>query len=471
MLTRWFSLFVLLSLPSLRAEVEVGPLFRDHLVLQRDQPITVWGVAAPGEGVRVTFEPHSVATTAGGDGRWRLQLPGRKASRSPQELVVEGTNRIVIRDVLVGDVWLCAGQSNMQMSVQHASHAEDEIAAAAHPLIREFKVAAQFATEPRDTVAGQWQVCSPTTVGSFSATAYFFARDLHRELDVPIGLVTSAYGNSPIASWRDATALAAEPVVTQWWSRQLAASPPPRPHRQPSVCFNGMIHPLIPFSLRGVLWYQGESDASETPHLASLYARQFQGLIGEWRRHFGRELPFFWVQLAGFGKSGARDWVGVRAAQSTALALPRTGQAIAIDVGDAANIHPKNKQAVGARLARLALNREYGIAREDSGPVLVRSQRSSEGTVQLHFRPAEELSSQGDLAAAFELAEADGRFQPVSLATVSGQTVTLRAPGLRLPVAVRYAWMPLPTGALFNRAGLPAAPFQADLSATPEAGR
>ncbi|MBL9206924.1 MAG: sialate O-acetylesterase [Opitutaceae bacterium] len=457
----------LLATLTVRADVRLAPLFRDHVVLQRDQPLPVWGIAAAGERVRVTLGSDAVVTTAGTDGRWHVQLPARGANPTPQELVVEGTHRIVVQDVLVGDVWLCSGQSNLQMSVQHALHAAEETASAQHPLIREFKVANQFSVEPSDTVAGQWQVCSPATVGSQSATAYFFARDLHRHLGVPVGIINSSYGNSPISSWRDADALSNEPAVTQWWAHQRAAKTPPRPHRQPAVCFNGMIHPLVPFGLRGIVWYQGESDASEVPLLSSIYARQFQGLIGEWRRHFGRELPFFWVQLAGYGKAGERDWVGVREQQSTALALPRTGQAIAIDVGDATDIHPKNKQVVGHRLARLALRREYGVTIEDTGPELEGAQRLGDATVQLQFRHAEGLSSQGDLAAAFELAGADGRFHPATQATVSGRTVSLRSSALPHPTAVRYAWSPLPAGSLFNREGLPAAPFRAEIRAAP----
>ena len=357
----------LLLVSGLRADLVVAPLFPDHAVLQRDLPIVVWGTAAAGEPVRIIFGRDATETTAGTDARWQAHLPARAATAIPQDLVIEGTTRFVATDVLVGDVWLCSGQSNMQMAVQSAAHAQAEIAAAHHPLVREFSVAPQHLGEPSRAVIGPWRVCSPEAVGSFSASSYFFARTLQQHLGIPIGIINSSYGNSPIASWRDASAVGREPAVATWWLQQRQGPTPPRPHRQPSSCYNGMIFPLIPFNLRGILWYQGERDASEVPLLSQVYARQFQGLIQEWRGHFGQDLPFFWVQLAGFGKPGERDWVGVREAQSTALALPHTGQAIALDIGDATDIHPKNKQAIGDRLARLALHRVYGVPIADTG--------------------------------------------------------------------------------------------------------
>lgn len=451
-------------LTPLSAEVTLAPLFRHGAVLQRDSTIPVWGRARAGEKISVHLAGQRVTTSAGADGRWLVHLPARPASATPVELVVEGENRIVVSDVLVGDVWLCGGQSNMQMSVRHARDAEQETTAAQYPLLRLFKVAAQFASTPAETVQGSWQPAAPATVGDFSAVAYFFGRDLQAAIGVPVGLIVSSYGNTPISTWRSSEALAGDRIVRTWWERQRRAQPPPRPHRQPSAGYNGMIAPLAPYAVRGFLWYQGEADATEAPDLSRHYAAQFIGLISEWRTLFdtGRTLPFYWVQLAGYGRAAPRDWTGVREQQTRALALPATGQAIALDLGDATNIHPRDKQAVGARLARLALHREYGRDLVDTGPIPTRS-ASAERAVVVHFDVAP-LSASGDLAGAFELAGADGKYHPADRAEIDAGSVIVAADAVPSPVAVRFGWQDLPAGFLFNSDGLPAGPFLLELS-------
>jgi sialate O-acetylesterase len=452
--------FLLVVAAALRADVSLAPLFQDGAVLQREKPVPVWGWAAPGERVHVIMEATRISTTADEAGRWMVRLEPRPASAVPRELVAEGSNRVVIRDVVIGDVWLCSGQSNMKMSAQSARDATREAAVAQHPLIRQFKVKPNFAATPRETLGGAWERCTPATFGGFSAAAVFFARAVWRDLGIPIGLLNSAYGNTPIASWRDPRAVGAEPIVQVWWEQELTANTPPRPHRAPSSCYNGMIHPLAPYALRGILWYQGESDASEAATLAPIYGRQFTGLIQEWRGNFAQpELPFFWVQLAGYGLAGPRAWREVRAAQASALSLPNTGQAVAIDVGEQADIHPKNKQAVGERLARLALNRVCGRKIEDSGPDPVQITRTG-NAVRVRFDHAGGgLSAQGDLAQAFELAGPDGGFAQAAEVRIEGDAITVRAAGVAAPSMVRFGWQYLPHGFLVNREGLPAAPF------------
>ncbi len=451
-----------------RAEITLAPLFQDHMVLQRDRAVPVWGNGEPGEAVAVRFGAAHVTTTVASSGKWNVSLPPQGATANPAELAVEGRNRLVVRDVVVGDVWLCAGQSNMQMAARTAQDFERERADAHFPSIRHFKVSPRFSDTPQTTAEGAWKVCTPDTVGDFSAVAFYFARTVGREVGVPIGVINASYGNSPIASWRSAAGLRDEPVVSTWWRDQQRASTPPRPHRQPSSCYNGMVHPLVPYGVRGVLWYQGESDATEAVTLAPVYARQFAGLIREWRKDFRQgDLPFLWVQLAGYGKAGDRAWVAVREAQEAALELPATGQAIAIDIGDANDIHPKNKQEVGGRLALLALRRVYERAVEDLGPTPA-GMTTQADALRLQFQHAPGgLVVRGDLAAGFELAGKDGKFHPVTAARIETQggreVVELRASGVAAPVAVRYAWRSAPATPLFNRTGLPAGPFQREV--------
>lgn len=450
----------IVALAPLSAEVTLAPLFRDGAVLQRDTAIPVWGRAQAGEQVTVQLGADSAQAIADAAGRWLVRLPARPAQATASELIVQGDNRIVVRDVLVGDVWLCGGQSNMMMAVRGASDAQQEIAAANFPLLRQIKVVPAFAAKPVATIEGAWRASTPASVGDFSATAYFFGRTLHRELGVPIGLIVSSYGNTAIATWRSPAALARDAIVAAWWKKQQSGDTPPRPHRAPGAGFNGMIAPLVPYAVRGFLWYQGEADASETPQLTEHYAEQFTDLIREWRALFadGRTLPFYWVQLAGYGRAAPRDWTGLREQQSRVLAVPGTGQAVALDLGDATDIHPRNKQEVGARLARLALHRDYGRTLVDSGPVATRAEAAA-GIVTIHFDSAT-LTASGDLAAAFELAGADGKFVRADRLEIDGARVRVSAASVSAPVAVRYGWQDLPPGFLFNADHLPAAPFR-----------
>lgn len=444
-----------------QAEVVLGSLFRDGAVLQRELPLPIWGRAAPGEPVGAMLGSNRAHTVADSSGRWRLALPPQAASAIPLELVVEGSNRIVVRNILIGEVWLCSGQSNMMMAAKNARDAAREAEATGFPEIRHFKVPARFAEDPQETLDGNWVACTSETFGAFSAVSVYFARMVGRELGVPVGIINASYGNTPIASWREPKATIGDPGLASWWAEQLKGTSAPRPHRRPSACYNGMVHPLAPYALRGILWYQGESDASEAVTLTPLYSRQFTGLIQEWRHDFERpDLPFYWVQLAGFGRAAPRAWVQLREAQSAPLVLPGTGQAIAIDVGDATDIHPKNKQAVGERLARLALRRVYSRAIEDTGPE-PGSLTARVGDVQISFSHAPGgLVTEGDVTGAFELAGADGVFHPATRASVDGETVVVSARPVTSPVTVRFSWQDLPAGFLRNRAGLPAAPFR-----------
>jgi sialate O-acetylesterase len=485
----------------LRADVSLAPVFSDHAVLQRDKPLPIWGHAEPGERVTVSFADQTVGTTAAADGRWIVYLAPLTASATSTELVVAGKNTLRLRDVVVGDVWLCSGQSNMEWPVAEAANAAEEIRAANNPQIRHLKIACAVADEPRTTAAVEksgWVVSAPETVGEFTAVGYFFARDLQPRVGVPIGLINSSWGGTQIEAWMSPPSLASDPasaVIAERWEKMRAAIPeekarydeafaawsaaaeaakakgatfnerPPRqpraqPKHQPTGLHNAMIAPLLPVALRGVLWYQGESNAAR----AGEYVRLFPALITGWREHLGQgELPFFWVQLANFANGDAKgvNWAALREAQAKTLALPATGQAVTIDIGERDDIHPRNKQEVGRRLALLARAKIFGGAVDFSGPVF-RSATREGAALRVSFEHAGSgLIARDQPLQEFQIAGADKKFFPTT-AKIEGETVLVSAAEVPAPVAVRYAWRNAPEVNFYNGAGLPAAPFRSD---------
>lgn len=484
----------------LRADVTLAPLFSDGCVLQRDKELRVWGQAAPGEAVRVKFNQQEVAAASLPSGHWLAVLRPEPASATPAELIVTGRNTVVVRDVLVGDVWLCSGQSNMAWQVSRAANPQAEIAAANYPLIRQFKIPQTVAAQPARTVGGKWVTCSPATAGDFSAVAYYFARELQAQLQVPIGLINSSWGGTQIESWMSEPALRADPafdaIVERWnervekfpraqsnyrdqlatWQADSAAaraagkpfnrSKPRAPEGpdsrwQPAGLYNAMIAPLVPAALRGVIWYQGETNAERHEEYRSL----FPAMIRQWRTDFAQgDLPFFFVQLANLNRNAdgtGEQWAWQRQAQTAALALPATGMAVTIDIGEADDIHPKNKQEVGRRLALLALRRTHGRDLVDEGPVAGTAVRAGQ-TVRVAFTSAAGLRSVDESLPGFELAGADGFFHAAT-ARIEGESIILESAAVAEPVAVRYAWHNNPPAPLFNADGLPAAPFRREL--------
>lgn len=491
---------------SLQADVIPASLFTDGVVLQRDKPLPVWGSAKPGEKVAVSFRGQTVHATAGQDGRWIVFLDAAPASADPAELRLKATNEVLVRNVVVGEVWLCSGQSNMEWPVSRAANAEREIASANFPLLRHVKIERTVAGSPAGTVnAGGWQPATPQTVGAFTAVGYFFARDILQKLQVPIGLINCSWGGTPIESWMSPAAIASDPafgVLHERWQQTLAAypqaksvhdqrvaewskaeaaakqnealhkawrqqNPPPRPPRgpgdpwTPAGLFNGMINPLLPYALGGVLWYQGESNTDR----AAEYRRLFAAMITAWRGHFAQgDFPFFWVNLANFRAPSdptAMRYAFLREAQTQVLALPNTGQALAIDIGNPDDIHPLNKQEVGRRLALLAKNRVYGFSVDDTGPTFERA--VAEGAaLRVHFSNAEGgLIAREKPVQSLELAGPDRAFRP-ALGRIERDTLVVTSPDVRQPVAVRYAWRNAPEANLYNGAGLPAVPFRSD---------
>jgi sialate O-acetylesterase len=625
--------------------MKLASLFCDHAVLQRDLPIPVWGWAEPGETITVRLAVNEAKAVAGADGAWRVTLPPLPAG-GPHEMTVAGRETITLHDMLIGEVWVCSGQSNMQMAVSGVLNGEEEIAAADYPAIRLFTVPNIPAMEPKADVLAEWKVCSPKSAGPFSAVGYYFGRKLHRELGVPVGLINTSWGGTVAEAWTSLKALRAEPelreivdlfaavdpndegtaayeqAIQAWeeasrrmdsvnagyprgwadpatatddwgrmtlpaywkarglllngvvWFRMEVEVPaawvgedltlslgvidkadttyfnnvmvggitledredafnlrriytvpgalvqpgrntiavrifshiwagglvgkaddlylsqgeetitlagewrygveadfgnfagPPMPPlgaanpNTPTVLFNGMIHPLLPYGIRGAIWYQGESNASRGKEYQTL----FPAMIADWRKHWGQgDFPFYFVQLANFqaGTDAGFDsqWGELREAQTMTLALPNTGMAVIIDIGESTDIHPKNKQDVGLRLALNALAKTYSRELVFSGP-LFREARIEGKAIRLLFDHAAGLTSRGELSG-FAIAGADRRFVRAE-AVIDGETVIVSSPVVPAPVAVRYAWAEDPACTLVNGAGLPASPFRTD---------
>lgn len=482
------------------ADVKVAPLFTDHAVLQRDKPVPVWGRADAGEEVTVVFGAQTVSTKADGEGRWLVKLAPMPANRAPTELVVRGKNTLRFSDVLVGEVWFASGQSNMEWLVKNSRDAAIEVpASAAYPHIRHYWLEKRVGDAPQETAKGIWRVAGPQTTGGFFATAYYFSRNVAAVLDVPVGVIESAWGGTPVESWMTPESIDGDPafaVVRKRWSETLAAYPAakdahdrrvtswnerkaaakaagtkfdePEPrapegpgHRYtPGGLYNAMVHPFVPGALRGVIWYQGENNAGRPEEYGPLFA----ALIRGWRERFGQgDIPFYWVQLPNFRGAGVDkfEFARTREAQATALALPATGQAVAIDLGNVSDIHPRNKTEVGRRLARIALNRAYGIKLADRGPVFAKFERDG-ASCRVSFDAADGglVTPDAELGG-FEVAGDDRVFHP-AVAKIQGATVTVSSPAVPEPVAVRYAWRNAPVASLFNGEGLPAAPFRTD---------
>ena len=481
-----------------RADVKLSPLFSEHMVLQRDAPIPIWGEAKANETVSVALGDSQAQTAADAAGHWILNLPARHAA-TDLVLTVRGQNTLSVKDVSVGEVWLASGQSNMEFRVPRTKNAEAEIAAANFPQIRQFRVARNIADTPQRALKGQWELAVPQSVSSFSAVAYFFARDLHQKLKVPVGILHASYGGTVAEAWTSEKALKSNPaldVVFQDWQQKLAIYPqekvkydaqmarwkeradaakvagtkaPTAPFAPagpggkgtPSGLYNGMIAPLVPYGIRGVIWYQGESN-SRAPEL---YRTLFPALIEGWRADWKRELPFLWVQLANFHavqtEPSQDGWANIREAQASALTVPQTGMAVAIDVGEANDIHYANKQAVGHRLALIALHDQYGQTGEFSGPQFT-TMKAENGALRLNFSHAAGLKARaGGELKGFAIAGADGKFGWAQ-AKIDGASIVLSSPQVLAPVAARYNWADNPIGNLVNAAALPAAPFRTD---------
>lgn len=479
------------------AEVRLPALVADHMVVQRGSPVHVWGSAEPGEKVAVSFRGETRETAADSLGQWSVRLrPGEAGG--PFELTVAGRNTIVLRDVVVGEVWIAAGQSNMEWPMRLAASPEADIAAARRPRIRLYRAMHRVSEYPLDDLYGKaWAECSPESAAGFSAIGYHFGRELEARLGVPVGLIQIAWGGTPIESWTSPASIASDaalaPVFAEW-ARMMDRHPAERLryHRQakdweaaaarakaaglrftepvpvrplgpmspwkPGAIFNAMVAPAARYPVRGVIWYQGESNTA--PERAPLYGRLFETMIRDWRRAWGQgDFPFLFVQLAGYRAALDSRWPEVREAQRRALALANTGMAVAIDIGEADDIHPKNKREAGRRLALVARALVYGERIVYSGPLFRQAAREN-GAMRLWFdHTGGGLVARGSQLKGFEIAGAGGNYAPAE-ARIEGATVVVSSPLVAEPRRVRYGWADFPECNLYNAEGLPAAPFR-----------
>lgn len=483
------------AIPSV-ADVKLPAIISDHMVLQSGVPARVFGWGEPGESVTVRFSNQTVTDTAGPQGMWHVYLQPMTAGTSG-DMAISGRNSLTVRDVLVGEVWIGSGQSNMQWSVKASANPDEEARNANYPKIRLFRVPLKTSYSPEMDVEAKWEICAPETVPQFSAVLYYFGRALHKHLNIPFGLIQSAYGGTPAQAWTSKEALQADaalfPIVAEWnravsdfpeasaryhaqmrdWEAKKAERRPvpPRgpghPH-QPSGLYNAMIHPIVPYTIKGVIWYQGESNATRVE--APLYRRLFETMIQDWRTRWGiGDFPFLWVQLANFAKAASTaDWVLVQEAQTQSLELQHTAQAVINDIGEAGDIHPKNKQDVGARLSLAA--RHIGYHEQEivySGPRFRQATREPATTGDRGMKMRVWFDSTGGALKArggaalkgFEIAGPDRNFRPAE-ARIEGKTVVVWSPSVAEPVAVRYAWAADPDANLVNSEGLPASCFR-----------
>ncbi len=471
------------------ADVKLPALISDNMMLQRDIPVPIWGTASPGEHVEVSIGKQTASTTAGPDGRWQVKLSPMMAG-GPLEMVVAGKNRLTVRNILVGEVWLCAGQSNMVMAVKQCDNAEKEIAGAkGYPEIRNYTVELKARAEPQTDTVGKWEVCSPETVGKFTATGYFFAREIHDSLKVPVGIILSAWGGSNMESFMRLDVLKAHPVESapyfKLWEERKAAFPAelaaaqkaaeeakaagkPAPkmrtleghQARPASIYNAMIHPLIPYGMRGVLWAGGKANRGR----ALEYRVLMPAMIQDWRKSWGLgDFPFFLCQMANWvSKDPNEHWEELRESMLKTTDLNNTGMVVDIDIGDPKNIHFTNKQEVARRFALQAKAKVYGIDVVADGPIYTGMDLDYH-TILLYF-----TSLGGGLAVrgggplrGFVIAGADRKFVPAD-AVVDGDSIVVSSKEIATPVAVRYAWEMNPDCNLINKAGLPASPFRTD---------
>jgi sialate O-acetylesterase len=498
--------FACCALPA-RADVKLPAMFTDHAVLQRDMPVPVWGWADPGEDVTVTIAGQTQKTKANDKGKWRVTLEPLSLGK-PLTLIVEGKNRIKRKDILAGEVWLCSGQSNMEFALINANNGDLEISAADHPSIRLVRVKEPGTQTPVEDFKGEWKVCTPRSAAPFSAVGYFFGRELSDQLKVPIGLIDNSWGGSSCEAWIRRDRMEGKPLYTEllkqrdkmvkdfdeakwkadWaaWQKKAdkaraagkpvppnrpLASPPAAGNHRPANLYHGRVEPVMPYAIRGVIWYQGESNAGR----AYQYRDMFPLMIQSWREDWKQgDFPFYWVQLADFmdEKPQPKDseWAELREAQTMVLdKLPHTGQAVIIDLGEGADIHPKKKLDVGRRLARLALANDYSKtfvsksasydSMEKQGKkIFVRFKDVAGG---LHCVDSKDVLG-------FAIAGADKKFIWADAQIVKPQdgakadTIEVSSKDIPDPVAVRYAWADNPVCDLYNDALLPVTPFRTD---------
>ena len=499
-------LLLLSSLHSL-AELKLPKIFSDGMVLQQESSAHIWGWTQPGSSVEITFAGQKYHSKAGAEGKWKIELEGLKANSTGSELTIQsGESKRTIQNVLVGEVWIASGQSNMEWQVSKSHQGEKEVAEATDPLLRVFVSSDAAAKTPQDDFQGNWKDTRSANTGSFTAVGYYFAKRLRAELQVPIGIIACSWGAKPVQAFTSEQALAKLPAgkdlldmkakasaafdpemanaryqrqikehqekLAAWTANKKGRKPraprqpihPDEDPNMPGVIYNGMIAPIIGYGNRGAIWYQGEANANGGT--AEHYEELLGCLISDWRQRWGHDLSFYWVQLANYRKASNKpgiesDWALVQDEMRRALkSIPKSGMAVTNDIGDPRDIHPKNKKDVGERLARWALAKDYG--RQDlivSGP-LYSGMEQKNGKITLSFEHAQGLKTRdGKSPQRFEIAGADGQWHWAK-AHIVGENIILSHDKLKNPSKARYAWASNPEGAnLINSAGLPASCF------------
>ncbi len=437
--------------------ISLPAVFSDHMVLQQNEMVSIWGWGKPLEKVSVSvgWSQETIETVVDNQAHWEIKVQTPQAG-GPYSIKISGYNEINIQNVLIGEVWICSGQSNMEWSARMGiDSAALEISRANYPNIRFFSVVHRTATSPQIDLEGSWKVCSPETMIDFSALAYFFAQNLQADLKVPIGLINSSWGGTPAEVWSPEEAIAADPILSS--SAELLPEVAWCP-KEPGRVYNAMIAPFTRFKIAGAIWYQGEANTANP----LTYKELLSTLIESWRAKWGYPFPFYYAQIAPFSYGGPLSGALVRDAQRRALQVPNTGMVVTSDIGNIYDIHPGNKQEVGRRLANLALAGHYKTTdRVVSGP-LYQKMVVEKKEIRLFFDHAEGLHTPGGaMPSHFEIAGNDKVFRP-AIARIEANTVVVFSLEIRTPLAVRFAWSNTADPNLFNGAGLPTSCFRTD---------
>ena len=492
-----FVVAALMFIPSVQAEIRMSSIFGDSMVVQREMPIRVWGWTEPGSEVTVKLADKSVSGEADDSGRFHVQLDELKAGGPHEMSITAGGETKIFKDILVGEVWVCSGQSNMQWPVSNSNDQDLEALSANYPNIRLITVPQVGTQEPQDDFEGKWEACTSESVTSFSAVGYFFGRQLHQTLDVPIGLIDNAWGGSAAEAWVKRDRFEADerwsPLLGKWdelaktydhdaamakynerldkWRENKKGNRPRAPRNvlagqhRPSNLYNGVLKPIIGYTIRGAVWYQGESNAGR----AYQYRDLFPMMIQNWRDDWGQgDFPFYFVQLADYrgevAEPGDSSWAELREAQTMTLsALPNTGEAVTLNLGEASDIHPRNKQDVAKRLARWALAKDYGYDIPYQSPTY-ESMEVVDGKIRLKFSHVKSKLDTFDVKEpiGFTIAGEDQKFVHAKAKIVDNQTIEVWSDEVSDPVAVRYAWADNPVCNVQSDGGLPMTPFRTD---------
>lgn len=475
-------LLITLSATCCMADIKLPALISDNMMLQQQSNARIWGWADPDEHITVSPDwpgATKTETTANPDGRWQLRFPTPEAG-GPYSIRFTGNNQLTITNVLLGEIWVCSGQSNMGMQLkgrpnQHVIDSEKDIASSANSSIRFFEVPNKTSNKALEDVVGKWVECTPETSAIFSAAGYHFAREVNAQTHLPVGMIHSSWGGTPAESWIKEKLLANEPTAQKYmldyykgvadWEKRAAIAKvngekaPKRPYgsspaAKPGALYNGMIAPLTPMTIKGAIWYQGEANRRRALEYRSL----FPLLINSWRDAFeNTDMPFYFVQLAAFKDAG---FIKIREAQLMTLKEKNTGMAVAIDAGHMTRIHPPQKKTVGKRLAYWALAKDYGMDIPCSGP-LYKDYKVEGDKIRIRFNYADGLKPKDGTITGFTIAGADNQFIEAQT-KIDGDSILVFSESIKAPVSVRYGWNATFEGCLINAGELPASPFRTD---------